>query len=211
MLAALARELAAEGNSSLSESKIENADDESDGRALRSAQNEELRRQLSLASESVKTLTESLAESNAEAEDVSPEVFGSAIANGSARARCGEQGSSEAGAAFAERGERSSTCCRRSASEYRDQMLGLNEAMLRLLKTSQGGDAQARMEVEAQLRSTNELATKSTGFAGGAEPTFDGRQRDQREGRVVAGGRQHRRKAGSEDRDAAASDAGGRR
>ena len=46
--------------------------------------------------------------------------------------------------------------------EYRDQMLRLNEAMLRYLKTSQGGDAQARMDVEAQLRGTNELATRST-------------------------------------------------
>ena len=43
------------------------------------------------------------------------------------------------------------------ASEYRDQMLQLTEAMLRLLKTSQGGDRQARMDVEAQLRSTNLL------------------------------------------------------
>ena len=46
--------------------------------------------------------------------------------------------------------------------EYRDQMLRLNEAMLRYLKTSQGGDAQARMDVETQLRSTNQLVTRST-------------------------------------------------
>jgi hypothetical protein len=45
--------------------------------------------------------------------------------------------------------------------EYRDQMLRLNEAMLRYLKTSQGGDAQARMDVETQLRSTNDLVTRS--------------------------------------------------
>ena len=37
--------------------------------------------------------------------------------------------------------------------------------MLHLLKTSQGGDAQARMEVEAQLRSTNELLAKSSSEA----------------------------------------------
>jgi len=30
------------------------------------------------------------------------------------------------------------------------------------LKTSQGGDAQARMDMETQLRRTNELATRST-------------------------------------------------
>jgi hypothetical protein len=33
---------------------------------------------------------------------------------------------------------------------------------LRYLKTSQGGDAQARMDMETQLRRTNELATRST-------------------------------------------------
>ena len=46
--------------------------------------------------------------------------------------------------------------------EYREQMLRLNEAVLCYLKTSQAGDAKARMDVEAQLRSTNTLITKST-------------------------------------------------
>src|SRR6266705_3503176 len=41
-------------------------------------------------------------------------------------------------------------------------MLRLNEAMLRYLKTSQGGDAQARMDLEAQLRGTNTLVARST-------------------------------------------------
>jgi hypothetical protein len=45
--------------------------------------------------------------------------------------------------------------------ELRDQLLGLNEALLRYLQTSQGGDAQARMDVEAQLRGTNELVGSS--------------------------------------------------
>ena len=63
----LARGLAAEGNSSLSESKIENAERTVTAAALL-AQNEELRRQLSIQQESLKTLTSSLAESNAEAE-----------------------------------------------------------------------------------------------------------------------------------------------
>jgi hypothetical protein len=45
---------------------------------------------------------------------------------------------------------------------YRDQMLRLTESMLHLLKTSTGGDAQARAEVEAQLRATNELVAKSS-------------------------------------------------
>src|SRR5438034_10440648 len=41
-------------------------------------------------------------------------------------------------------------------------ILSLNEAGLCYLKTSQAGDAKARMDVEAQLRSTNTLITKST-------------------------------------------------
>jgi hypothetical protein len=63
----LARVLVAEGNSSLSESKIENAVTKVTAAAILS-QNEELRTQLSLAHESVKTLTDSLAASNVEAE-----------------------------------------------------------------------------------------------------------------------------------------------
>src|ERR1700676_2200928 len=63
----LARGLAAEGNSSLSESKIENAERSVTAAALL-AQNEELRRHLSIQLEWVKTLTSRLAESNAEAE-----------------------------------------------------------------------------------------------------------------------------------------------
>ena len=61
----LARGLAAEGNSSLSDSKNESGTVTA---AALLAQNEELRRQLSLSQETVQTLTTSLAESNAEAE-----------------------------------------------------------------------------------------------------------------------------------------------
>jgi hypothetical protein len=50
--------------------------------------------------------------------------------------------------------------------EYRDQMLQLHEAMLRYLKTAEGGDAQARMEVEEQLRGANALIAKATNSAG---------------------------------------------
>ena len=53
--------------------------------------------------------------------------------------------------------------------ELRDQLLGLNEALLRYLKTSQGGDAQARADVETQLRKTNELVGRSTS-TGSKEP-----------------------------------------
>ena len=61
----LARGLAAEGNSSLSDSKNESG---AVTAAALLTQKEELRRQLSLSRETVQTLTSSLAESNAEAE-----------------------------------------------------------------------------------------------------------------------------------------------
>ena len=58
---------------------------------------------------------------------------------------------------------------------YRDQVLGLSEAIINLLKTSTGGDALARMEVEAQLRSSGELATKSQDSPEEAATLMDGR------------------------------------
>jgi septal ring factor EnvC (AmiA/AmiB activator) len=60
----------AQGNSSLTESKIESAEPRQGEVTAESLlrQNEELRRQLSIQQQSLKTLTASLAESNAEAE-----------------------------------------------------------------------------------------------------------------------------------------------
>src|SRR5712691_2373321 len=152
--------LAAEGNSSLSESKIENAEHAVTAEAML-AQNEELRRQLSIQQESVKTLTTSLAESNAEAElfrrkfsdlNLRMEALGLASANKD-RAKIEQRLLAEVSDLQLAQKER---------DEYHDQMLRLKEAMLRYLKTSQGGDAQARMDVEAQLRGTNALVTRST-------------------------------------------------
>jgi hypothetical protein len=159
----LARELAAEGNSSLSESKIENTEPRPGGvtAAALLAQNEELRRQLSIQQESVKTLTTSLAESNAEAElfrrkysdlELRMEALGLESVNKD-RAKLEQRlltAVSDLQLAHKDR------------DEFRDQMLRLNESMLRYLKTSQGGDAEARMDMETQLRRTNELATRST-------------------------------------------------
>jgi hypothetical protein len=148
------------GNSSLSESKIENAERSVTAAALLE-QNEELRRQLSIQQESLRTLTTSLAESNAEAElfrrkfsdlELRMEALGLESANKD-RAKLEQRLLAAVSDLQLAQKER---------DEFRDQMLRLNEAMLRYLKTSQGGDAQARMDVEAQLRSTNELATRST-------------------------------------------------
>lgn len=139
-----AGELAAQGNSSLSGSNIG-----------------ELRKQLEVQRESVKTLTESLAESNAEAElfrrkysdlQLRMEALGLEAANKD-RAKLEQRLLSAVSDLQLMQKER---------EQYRDQMLRLTEAMLNLLKTSTGGDAKARMEVEAQLRSTNELIAKAS-------------------------------------------------
>ncbi|MEY2531223.1 MAG: hypothetical protein QOI96_1308 [Verrucomicrobiota bacterium] len=169
----LARGLAAEGNSSLSESKIENAEPRSGGvtAAALLAQNEEVRRQLSIQQESVKTLTMSLAESNAEAE-----LFRRKYSE--LKLRMEALGLESANKDRAKLEQRLLTAVsdlqltHKERDEFRDQMLRLNESMLRYLKTSQGGDAQARMDMETQLRRTNEIATRSTTAPQSAQPSL---------------------------------------
>src|SRR3979411_1619580 len=142
----LARGLAAEGNSSLSESKIENMEYGDGGMTAAAllAQDEELRRQLSIQQESVKTLATSLAESNAEAElfrrkysdlELRMEALGLESANKD-RAKIEQRLLTAV---------RDLQLAHKARDELRDQMLRLNESMLRYLKASQGGDAQARM------------------------------------------------------------------
>jgi hypothetical protein len=166
----LARGLAAEGDSSLSESKIENAEHAVTAETLL-AQNEQLRKQLSIEQESLRSLTSSLAESNAEAElfrrkysdlELRMEALGLASANKD-RAKLEQRLLAAVSDLQLAQKER---------DQYRDQMLRLNEAMLRYLKTSQGGDAQARMDVETQLRGTNKLATKSTNAPDSPRPSL---------------------------------------
>src|SRR2546426_5031157 len=164
----LARGLAAEGNSSLSESKIESAEQKITAESLL-AQNEDLRKQLSLQRESLKTLTTSLAESNAEAE-----LFRRKYSDLELRMEAlGLQSASKDRTKLEQRllaAVSDLQLAQKERDEYRDQMLRLNEAMLRYLKTSQGGDAKARMDVEAQLRSINTLVTKSSGTPDAAGP-----------------------------------------
>jgi len=143
----------------LSESKIEIAPHAATPESL-VEQSEQLRRQLAIAQETVKALTSSLAESNAEAEELRRkysdlelrmEALGLASASKD-RAKLEQRLLSAVSDLQLAQKER---------DEYRDQMLRLNEAVLCYLKTSQGGDAKARMDVEAQLRSINTLVTKS--------------------------------------------------
>ena len=160
--------LAAEGNSSLSESKIENAERAATAENL-TAENEQLRRQVAIDQESLKVLTSSLAQSNEEAEmyrrkfadlELRMEALGLAAANKD-RAKLEQRLLAAVSDLQLAQKER---------DDYRDQMLRLNEAILRYLKTSQGGDAQARMDVETQLRSTNELVARSNDAPDSPEP-----------------------------------------
>ncbi len=154
-----AGELAAQGNSSLSESKIEYAGAEAAAETLLS-QTEEQRRQFVVQRESVKTLTDSLAESNAEAE-----LFRRKYSDLQLRmeALCLDSASKDR--AKLEQRLLSAVSdlqlMQKEREQYREQMLRLTEAMLQLLKTSTGGDAKARAEVEAQLRSMNALVAKA--------------------------------------------------
>jgi len=153
----LARGLAAEGNSSLSDSKNESGTVTA---AALLAQKEELRRQLSLSQETVQTLTTSLAESNAEAE-----LFRRKFAD--LQLRMEALGLASASKDRAKLEQRLLTAvsdlqlAQKERDQYRDQMMQLSETMLRYLKTAEGGDPQARMDVETQLRSMNTLVDKS--------------------------------------------------
>ena len=167
MLASAAR---AQTDSSLSESKIEIAPQAATPESL-VEQSEQLRRQLAIAQETVKALTSSLAESNAEAEELRRkysdlelrmEALGLVSASKD-RAKLEQRLLSAVSDLQLAQKER---------HEYRDQMLRLNEAMLRYLQTSQGGDAQARMDVETELRSINELVTRSTNGPDAPQPSL---------------------------------------
>ncbi|MDQ3313468.1 MAG: hypothetical protein M3505_02365 [Verrucomicrobiota bacterium] len=155
-----AGELAAQENSSLSEFKIEYSGAQATAGALPS-EGEELAEQLAVESESVKTLTESLAESNAEAE-----LFRRKYSD--LRLRMEALGLESASKDKTKLEQRLLTAVsdlqlmQKEREKYRDQMLRLTEAMLQLLKTSSGGDAKARAEVEAELRSMNELIGKGS-------------------------------------------------
>jgi hypothetical protein len=160
----------AQGNSSLSESNTERVT-QSASAGSSPAEAEELRRQLSVAQESVKALTSSLAESNAAAEELRRKYSDLQL-------RMEALGLTSANKDRAKLEQRLLAAvsdlqlAQKARDEYRDQMLRLNETILRYLKTSQAGDAQARMDVETQLRSTNDLVTKLTNPVEAPEATL---------------------------------------
>jgi hypothetical protein len=169
----LARGLSAEGNSSLSESNLEYVDTKVTAPALLS-QDKELRRQLLLARESVKTLTESLAASNGEAE-----VFRRKYSDLQLRMEAlGLESAKKERTKLEQRLLNAVSDLRlmqKQREQYRDQLLALSEAILHLLKTSTGGDTGARMAVEAQLRSSSGLATTLQNFPEETTTLMDGR------------------------------------
>ncbi len=160
----------AQGNSSLSEFNTETVTQSPVTGSLPS-EVDELRRQLAIAHESVKALTSSLAESNAQAEELRRKYA-------ELQLRMEALGLASASKDRAKLEQRLLAAVsdlqlsQKTRDEYRDQMLQLNEAILRYLKTSQGGDAQARMDVETQLRSINDMVSKTTNPPDASEPTL---------------------------------------
>lgn len=156
----LAGEPAAPRDSSLTESKIENAETKVTAAELHS-QNEALRRELALARESVRILTDSLAESNVQAE-----VFRRKYSDLQLRMEALGLEAADKDRAKLEQRLLSAVSdlhlLQKERAQYRDQSLRLSEAILYLLKTSTGGDAQARMDVETQLRSLNALVAAAS-------------------------------------------------
>ena len=192
----LAQGLAAEGNSSLSESKTENAGASdtaaagvspmppanSQSRKLSGLpsevtaagllqQNEDLQRRLSVAQESLKALTSGLAESNAEAE-----LFRRKYSDLQLQMEALGLASANKDRAKLEQRLLAAVSdlqlAKKERDEYREQMLRLDEAVLCYVKTSQSADAKARMDVETQLRSIDKLITKSTNAPDLPEPSL---------------------------------------
>jgi len=183
------------GKSSLSESKVENAEMHSavvagvspaPSASLQptrlppqgatqavSGQDEGLRKQLSIQQESLRNLTASLAESNAEAE-----LFRRKYSDLELRMEAlGLEAADKDRAKLEQRllaAVSDLQLARKERDEFRDQMLRTNEAILRYLKSSQGGDAQARMDVETQLRGTNQLVARSTAVPQAEPSLMDG-------------------------------------
>jgi len=145
----------AQENSSLSESNIKAAEAKLTAETL-PAQSDLLRKQLLLDQETVKTLTDSLVVSNAEAE-----LFRRKFSDLQLRMDAlGVESVSKDRAKLEQRLLKAVSDLKlmhKQKEAYREQLLRLSETVLRYVKNTPSGDAQARMEVEAQLRATNRL------------------------------------------------------
>ena len=123
------------------------------------SQNDLLRRQLSLDRATVKTMTDSLVVSNAEAE-----LFRRKYADLQLRMDAlGVESASKDRAKLEQRLLKAVSdlqILQKEKVAYREQLLQLTETVLRYVKTTTNGDAEARGDVEAQLRATNRLVGK---------------------------------------------------
>lgn len=146
-------------NSSLSDSNLETAEMKATSERLLS-ENDLLRDQLSSKKETEKTLTDSLVVANAEAE-----LFRRKYSELQTRMEVlGIESVSKDRAKLEQRLLKAVSDLQLTNKEkeaYREQLLKLSETMLTYVKTGEGGDAEARAEVEAQLRATNQLLTPS--------------------------------------------------
>lgn len=146
--------LAAE-DSSLSNPNLEIAEAKVTSETLLS-QNDLLRKRLSLDRETQKTLTDSLVVSNAEAE-----LFRRKFSELQLRMDAlGVESVSKDRAKLEQRLLKAVSdlqLMNKEKEAYREQLLKLTETMLRYVKSRPSADPQARAEVEAQLRSTNQL------------------------------------------------------
>ncbi|HEY2801728.1 MAG TPA: hypothetical protein VGI85_14140, partial [Chthoniobacterales bacterium] len=151
----------------MSESNLEAAEAKVTADTLLS-QNDLLHKQLSLDQKTVKTLTDSLVVSNAEAE-----LFRRKYADLQLRMDAlGLESVSKDRAKLEQRLLKAVgdlQILQREKNAYRDQLLQVTETVLRYLKTAASGDANARSDVEAELRATNRLVGKSDNAPNDAE------------------------------------------
>ncbi len=128
------------------------------------SQNDLLRKQLSLDRETQKTLTDSLVVSNAEAE-----LFRRKYAELQTRMEAlGVESITKDRAKLEQRLLQAVSdlqLMNKEKEAYREQLLKLTETMLRYVKSTESADPEARAEVEAQLRATNQLVAAEEGDA----------------------------------------------
>ncbi|MBA3962320.1 MAG: hypothetical protein H0X40_10500 [Chthoniobacterales bacterium] len=144
----------------MSESNLEVAEAKVTAETLFS-QNDLMRKQLSLDRETVKTMTDSLVVSNSEAE-----LFRRKYSELQLRMDAlGIESADKNRAKLAQRLLKAVSDLQILQKEnvaYREQLLRLTEVVLRYVKTTPSGDAEARMDVETQLRATNHLVEEKT-------------------------------------------------
>ena len=154
MLLALTSGLAATGGSSFSDSDIE-VSEAKVTLATVVAENNVLKRQLAEAKEAIKSLTESLAVSNSEAE-----VFRREVAELKQRMTAlgveGLSGDKEKLEQRLLKAVRDLQLVQSEKDKLTDELVQLSEAVLRYTKVATTDDAQARLALEAQLRSVSE-------------------------------------------------------